>query len=73
MSIVQRYVLFGILYSVSLTSLFLCLFLFAFPVSHLSVLWQKEIGEVPFIIVVPTISVFVGAVTGGVTGYYWSK
>ncbi|MGM9927068.1 MAG: sensor histidine kinase [Bacillus sp. (in: firmicutes)] len=73
MSILQRHVWSGILYSLCLTSIFLCIFLFAFPVSHISILWKKEIWEVPFIIVVPALSVFMGAIIGGVTGYYWRQ
>ena len=73
MSIVQRYIGLGILYTLSLTSLFLFIFLFAFPIKDVSLLWNKEIMGIPFIICIPAVATFIGAIVGGSIGYYWQK
>lgn len=73
MSIIQRYIGLGILYTLSLAALFLFIFLFTFPISDFPLLWEKEIMGIPFIVFIPAVSMFIGAVVGGSIGYYWQK
>ena len=73
MNIIQKQILLGIFYSLLLTSISLLLFLYVFPLESLSVLLEKELMDLPFILFVPVFSIFVGAIIGGSTGYYWQK
>ncbi|MEH6942560.1 sensor histidine kinase [Bacillus sp. JJ722] len=72
MSILQRQVLLGMLYSFLLSSLFLVVFLYVFPIK-MNELWDKEIMDIPFIAYVPAVSIFIGSLSGAVNGYYWKK
>ncbi|MGM9923885.1 MAG: sensor histidine kinase [Bacillus sp. (in: firmicutes)] len=73
MSVLQRQTLTGMLYSFLLSSLFLCIFLYVYPVQTFKELWDKEIMDIPFIVFVPAVGIFIGALTGAVNGYYWQK
>lgn len=72
MSILQRQVLLGMLYSFLLSSLFLVVFLYVYPIK-MNELWDKEIMDIPFIVYVPTVSIFIGSLSGAVNGYSWKK
>ncbi len=73
MNIIQKQILLGIFYSLLLTSVSLVLFLYVFPLESLSILLEKELMDLPFILFVPVFSIFVGTIMGGSTGYYWQK
>ena len=73
MNIIQKQILLGIFYSLLLTSVSLLLFLYVFPLESLSILLEKELMGLPFILFVPVFSIFVGTIMGGSTGYYWQK
>jgi len=73
MSILQRHIMLGIVYSLLLTLLSLLLFTYAFPIKQLDDLWDREIMDLPFIVFVPLCSTFVGAIVGGTAGYYLRK
>lgn len=49
------------------------LLIWAFPFSNWSLLWERQIGELPFIIVLPAVTLLIGAIAGMMTGVYWRK
>lgn len=73
MSILQRQVVLGMLYSFFLSGLLLLIFLYAYPVQSFAKLWEKTIMDIPFIIFVPSVSLMTGAISGGFIGYQWKK
>ncbi|GAB2542610.1 sensor histidine kinase [Gracilibacillus alcaliphilus] len=66
---------------ISLTSLLAFLLLLimgaiyyiAFPIDNWSVLWTKKVFEVPFIVILPTITILFGAVVGMVMTSFWQR
>ena len=73
MNLIQKQVLLGMFYSLLLTFISLLLFLYVFPVESLSILLENDLMDLPFILFVPVLSIFIGAIAGAATGYYWRK
>ncbi|MGN1387321.1 MAG: histidine kinase [Bacillus sp. (in: firmicutes)] len=70
MSMIQRQVMQGMLYSLSLSAFTVLVFTFVFPVDFMRQLWDIKLMDLPFFIFVPLCGAVVGAIAGGVSGYY---
>ncbi|WP_338471762.1 sensor histidine kinase [Niallia sp. XMNu-256] len=46
---------------------------FVFPLFHFSDLWEKNVLDIPFIILVPSASIVIGILFGLVSGYFWKR
>lgn len=73
MSILQRQIMQGMMYSLLLTLLSLLVFTSAFPLESINELWNKKMMDLPFIVFVPLCSAVIGAIAGGAAGFYLRK
>lgn len=73
MSVMKRHMLFGALLSLLLFFLFSAAYLTVFPLASLSLLFEKDLMDLPFGLIVPIICVMIGAAVGGISGLYASK
>ncbi|MCM3739296.1 sensor histidine kinase [Oceanobacillus luteolus] len=73
MSTVIRHILSGILFSFLLTIAILTLVFHLFPPESYAVLWEKEIGNVAFIIWLLGFVLAGGTIFGISTGWYWKQ
>ncbi|MFC0272375.1 sensor histidine kinase [Metabacillus herbersteinensis] len=73
MSIIQRQILSGALFALFLLLSFGALFFISFPLENWSSLWRENVMELPFIYFVPSLCIFVGALFGLFSGFYWRK
>jgi NarL family two-component system sensor histidine kinase LiaS len=46
---------------------------FVFPLFHVSALWEKKVLDIPFIILVPSVSIVIGILFGFMSGQFWKK
>ena len=46
---------------------------FVFPLFHISALWEKRVLDIPFIILVPSVSIVIGILFGFMSGQFWKK
>lgn len=70
MTALKRQVIVGICFALICLILFASLFLFAFPPTHWSMLWKQQIWHLPFVFIVPILSLFVGGIAGLISGLY---
>lgn len=73
MSVMKRHMLFGALLSLLLFFLFSAAYLTVFPPASPSLLFEKDLMDLPFGLIVPIICVMIGAAVGGISGLYASK
>jgi two-component system, NarL family, sensor histidine kinase LiaS len=73
MNILQRQIIIGASLAFFVFLFALATFFAAFPLSDWSLLWEREIIDVPFIIFISGISVFIGIVFGVISGFFWRK
>lgn len=73
MSIIQRQILLGAIFSLVLFILFSVMFFIAFPLDSWGSLWEQKVIDLPFIYIVPSISILVGVCFGTVLGFFWKK
>ncbi|WLD93887.1 sensor histidine kinase [Alkalihalobacillus sp. AL-G] len=73
MSIVQRQVMLGIAVSFSVLLLFSAVFFYAYPLVEWSQLWERNVFDLPFVLVVPALCVSAGLAFGVASGFYWRK
>ncbi len=73
MSVIKRHMLFGASLSLLLLLLFTVAYLSVYPLASLSLLFEKDLMDLPFGLIVPIISVMIGGAAGGVSGFYASK
>ncbi|MET1248793.1 sensor histidine kinase [Sporolactobacillus sp. STCC-11] len=73
MTAVKRQVIVGICFALVCLILFASLFLFAFPPAHWSMLWKQQIWHLPFVFIVPILSLFIGGIAGLISGLYMRK
>ncbi|MDQ0230810.1 sensor histidine kinase [Metabacillus malikii] len=73
MNIIQRQVVMGIIFTMLLFILLSLMFFVAYPINSWSMLWERKIIDLPFIYIVPSISILLGACYGTLTGFYWKK
>jgi two-component system, NarL family, sensor histidine kinase LiaS len=73
MNILQRQIVIGASLAFFVFLFVIATFFVVFPLSDWSLLWEQEIIDVPFIIFVSGISVFIGIVFGVISGLFWKK
>jgi two-component system, NarL family, sensor histidine kinase LiaS len=73
MSIIQRQLIIGALFALSLFIIFSVLFFIAFPLEGWSSLWERKVLDLPFIYIVPSISILLGVCFGLISGLFWKK
>lgn len=73
MSIIQRQILLSALYSLLLFILLSGMTFIAFPLESWRSLWVQKVFDLPFIYMVPSISILAGVCYGIVSGYFWKK
>lgn len=73
MSTVQRQIVVGIAFSVLIFVLAMVMSFMAFPLANWSALWNTELMDLPFIILVICISILGGLIFGIISGLLWRK
>lgn len=73
MNIVQRQIVVGAVFSFILFIFFSLMFFMAFPLHSWSELWNQKLMDLPFIYIVPSISLLVGISFGIISGLSWKK
>lgn len=73
MSIIQRQVILGVAAAILICSLFILSFLFRFPLIDWKELWDTNVMDIPYILFVPSVSIFIGTLFGLVSGINWKK
>ncbi|WP_299091227.1 sensor histidine kinase [uncultured Metabacillus sp.] len=73
MTIMQRQILIGAIFSLVLFLLLSVLFFIAYPLESWSSLWVRTVMDLPFIYIVPSLSILLGVCYGGFSGYLWKK
>ncbi|MEH7344623.1 sensor histidine kinase [Bacillus sp. JJ1532] len=73
MSIVQRQVVIGVAVSILICSFFILSFLFRFPLIDWKELWDTNVMDIPYVIFVPSVSIFIGILFGLISGFNWKK
>lgn len=68
MSTIQRQILIGIMIAFMAFLLISVTFLYTFPAIRLEELWNKRLMDIPFILIVPTVSVLIGMISGLFSG-----
>ncbi|KAB2336045.1 sensor histidine kinase [Cytobacillus depressus] len=73
MSIVQRQVIIGVAVSVLICGFFILSFLFRFPLVDWKELWDTHVMDIPYVIFVPSVSIFIGILFGLFSGIHWKR
>lgn len=73
MNIIQRQVMLGAAVSIIICGLFIGSFIYRFPLAEWKEWWNTDILDIPFIIFVPSISIFIGTLFGLFSGVSWKK
>jgi NarL family two-component system sensor histidine kinase LiaS len=73
MNIVSRQIILGAGLTVIVVLFVLGGTFFVFPLFHISALWEKRVLDIPFIILVPSVSIVIGTLFGFMSGQFWKK
>ncbi|MED4403473.1 sensor histidine kinase [Metabacillus fastidiosus] len=73
MTIVQRQILSIALFSFFLLLVFSIMFFLAFPLESWKLLFERKVGNLPFVYIVPSVILFLGALYGLYIGAGWKK
>src|SRR3954451_20510839 len=73
MNIVSRQIILGAGLTVIVVLFVLGGTFFVFPLFHISALWEKRVLDIPFIILVPSVSIVIGILFGFMSGQLWKK
>lgn len=73
MSLVQRQVMMGLVISIILFLLISAGYFYAFPLSDLGEIWERQVLDIPFIITVPSVSIAIGVLFGLFSGLTWRR
>ena len=73
MNIVSRQIILGAGLTVIVVLFVLGGTFFVFPLFHVSALWEKRVLDIPFIILVPSVSIVIGILFGFMSGQFWKK
>jgi two-component system, NarL family, sensor histidine kinase LiaS len=73
MNIMQRYIVMGIGFSLFVFIVTAVLIFITYPLPKWSLLWEKEIMGVPFLLFMAGVSVAAGTAFGTVFGFFWQK
>lgn len=71
--VVKSHVLIGIAVAFVLMAAGAGMIFWAFPIPDWRLLWQRQIGELPVVVVLPVVTLLIGAVAGLMTGIYWKQ
>ncbi len=71
MSIVSRQVLISSIFSVMILLTLSVSFFVSFPIEDWSLLWERNIMDIPFIVAIPSVSIVAGVLFGFFTGLIW--
>ncbi|OEH93368.1 sensor histidine kinase [Bacillus solimangrovi] len=73
MRIVLRQIMTSILFLLVMLMFCMVLFFTAFPLDDWSLLWERELLDVPFVLLLLVVGLTLGVLLGGMTGIYWRK
>jgi two-component system, NarL family, sensor histidine kinase LiaS len=73
MNIVSRQIILGAGLTVIVVLFVLGGTFFVFPLFHISALWEKKVLDIPFIILVPSVSIVIGILFGFMSGQFLKK
>ncbi|RLQ93083.1 sensor histidine kinase [Falsibacillus albus] len=73
MSIIKRQMIVSCFMAIVSVLVFSTLYFYAFPLSDWSTLWERQILDFPFILVVPLAGLLIGIVSGLASGIAWKK
>lgn len=73
MSTVQRQILSNVGFSLILALGVSAAYIFVFPVSDWSELWNRQFMDIPFVIFIPAFSIAVGILLGIISGFFWRR
>ncbi|RYL88913.1 sensor histidine kinase [Sporolactobacillus sp. THM19-2] len=71
MTAMKRQILTGVFFAFGFLILFSVLYLFAFPIDDWSLLWRRQIWNLPFVFIVPVLALSAGAAAGVLSGFFW--
>lgn len=71
MTVLRRQMITGTIFAAGFLIIFSILFFATFPVHDWSLLWTRQVWHLPFVFIVPILSLFLGLVTGFISGNYW--
>ncbi|CAH0344984.1 sensor histidine kinase [Bacillus sp. CECT 9360] len=73
MSVIARQIIYGIAVLFTLSILLSAVVFFVFPLEDWSLLWKKEIMDIPFVLFVPGLSLCLGLIFGISSGLSWRR
>lgn len=73
MSTIQKQMVWGIMISLMAFFLIIAAFLNTFPMIELRELWNRRLLDIPFIVIIPTVSILMGMVAGLIAGFNFRK
>lgn len=73
MSIIQRQIISSAIFTLIIFVIFSLLFFIAFPFNEWGDLWTRKVMDLPFIYIVPSVSILAGVCYGFITGFSWKK
>ncbi|WP_428910958.1 sensor histidine kinase [Niallia sp. Krafla_26] len=73
MNIVSRQIIFGAVIAIIVFVFVLIGTLYVYPLFHYSDLWEQNVLDIPFIILVPSVSMVIGILFGFFSGHFWKK
>lgn len=71
MTAIKRQMITGVIFTSGFLIIFSILFFATFPVHDWSLLWTRQIWHLPFVFIVPILSLFLGLAAGFFSGIYW--
>lgn len=71
MTAIKRQMMTGALFALGFLILFSVLYFFVFPIRDWSLLWRRQIWNLPFVFIVPILSLCIGLIAGLFSGFYW--
>jgi two-component system, NarL family, sensor histidine kinase LiaS len=71
MSSIQRQIIWGTAFSFLLFLVLTGSYFYIHPLNHWSELWERELLDIPFILLTATVSIGIGFIFGGFSGVYW--
>ncbi|RYM00011.1 sensor histidine kinase [Sporolactobacillus sp. THM7-7] len=73
MTVIKRQMMTGACFALLLLILFAAIFFFSFPIQDWSLLWRRQVWQLPFAFIVPILALFAGLIVGLISGFYWRK
>ncbi|WP_368658175.1 sensor histidine kinase [Metabacillus halosaccharovorans] len=73
MSMLQRQIISSAIFTLITFVIFSLLFFMAFPLHEWGELWTRNVMDLPFIYIVPSVSILAGVCFGFINGFSWKK